>query len=324
MKLRPQADVLSRLPGEVALDLTVAGFVTFGLHKFYEFGGKMTCACRGRCGTCPGPGKHPSEAWSGLLQPDFDAAFGRALLRPTTGYGVRTGSPSAITVLDFDGAKGFASKAALEARHGPLPPTWRVTTGRPEGGEHDWFALPDGDPEPRTCAGLLAPGVDVRGRGGMVVGPGSPHRSGARYRWALGRSPVDLELAPLPPAWVAALPLAGDQRPPTPRLAPSRRQGGKATECFSQPRVGVSARLPIGDGPGRGGFHRPIRSLACQWWSAAGVDADPQPLISALLAGVAAAPKDPALSRSRYSDPTHIADEVESARLFILEKRDVT
>jgi len=44
----------------------------------------------------------------------------------------------------------------------------------------------------------LAPGIDVRGDGGMIVAPPSVHSSGARYIWKAGHAPEQLAPGPLP------------------------------------------------------------------------------------------------------------------------------
>lgn len=97
---------------------------------------------------------------------------------PDANYGVKTGVESGLVVLDVDGDKGDAALAALIKEYGELPKTLEVKTGR---GQHYYF---------RTCnphknsVGMLGPGLDVRGEGGYVVGPGSRHPDGDRYRFA--------------------------------------------------------------------------------------------------------------------------------------------
>ena len=113
---------------------------------------------------------------------------------PRAGVGVVTGRVSGLVVLDVDPAHGGgASLARLEAAHGPLPATVACRTGG--GGRHLYFAHPGG--VVRNRAGL-AQGLDLRGDGGYVVAPPSLHPSGGRYRWEPGRSPWELEPAPLP------------------------------------------------------------------------------------------------------------------------------
>ncbi|MEN8185441.1 MAG: bifunctional DNA primase/polymerase, partial [Myxococcota bacterium] len=74
-----------------------------------------------------------------------------------------------------------------------LPHTVEAQTGG--GGRHLYFAHPDG--ELRNRVGL-APGLDLRGDGGLVVVPPSLHPSGGRYRWLPGHTPDETRPAPLP------------------------------------------------------------------------------------------------------------------------------
>lgn len=102
--------------------------------------------------------------------------------------GLRTGKVSGVVVIDCDQG---ADVGALN-----LPRTVTVRTGG--GGRHFYFAIPNGGTFKNT-KGTIAPHVDSRGDGGQVVYPGSVHRdTGARYEWADGLSPDDVDLAPLP------------------------------------------------------------------------------------------------------------------------------
>lgn len=93
---------------------------------------------------------------------------------------------SRLFILDVDADKGgYESLAALEAEHGALPETLVAKTGG--GGRHYYWRTGPGANIPNS-AGLLGPGLDVRGRdeqgrGGYVVLPPSIHSSGARYEW---------------------------------------------------------------------------------------------------------------------------------------------
>lgn len=80
---------------------------------------------------------------------------------------------------------------------GPMPPTQVVYTRR---GVHLHFRYPRKG-EIRNSAGLLHPGVDVRGHAGIAVAVGSVHASGFVYQWAQGYSPRDVRLADAP-AWL--------------------------------------------------------------------------------------------------------------------------
>ena len=81
----------------------------------------------------------------------------------------------------------------LQRKHGKLPETVTVRTGR---GMHLYFR--PGDTVVRNSASRLGAGVDIRGDGGYVVGPGSIHETGALYRFAEGRGLDDVKIARAP------------------------------------------------------------------------------------------------------------------------------
>jgi hypothetical protein len=127
--------------------------------------------------------------------------------RPDADVGIVTGAVSGLVVLDVDPSHGGTrSLAVLERQHGPLPLTVEAVSGG--GGRHLYFAHPGG--LVRNRAGL-APGIDLRGDGGMIVAPPSAHPSGAHYAWHTGQGPDEIDLAPLP-RW-----LLGAAPPGTPR-----------------------------------------------------------------------------------------------------------
>ena len=79
-----------------------------------------------------------------------------------------------------------------------MPETYRFRTGG--GGLHLVYKAP----EDHTIGNRanIAPGVDIRGTGGQIVGPGSIHPSGGRYTIEIG--PDDVDLAAVPP-WLVEL-----------------------------------------------------------------------------------------------------------------------
>jgi hypothetical protein len=156
--------------------------------------GEPRCDCTDE--TCPNVGKHPRVAWS------KNTATASAWERwPNDGFGIATGARSGIWVLDVDPKNnGPETLRVLEQApgHAPLPRTITVKTG--SGGEHYYFRYPG--PNYRNTAGALGLGLDTRGDGGFVVGPGSLHKSGRRYTWKHG--PADAPLAD-PPEWLLKL-----------------------------------------------------------------------------------------------------------------------
>lgn len=110
-------------------------------------------------------------------------------------------APSGHAVIDVDvkTSNGEASLLDLVLEHGDLPATMETLT--PTGGRHVWLALPGSC---KTTAGKLGAGIDTRGRGGFVVGPGSTVAAGAYER--RGGAPASIS-----GAWEALLAGLGDE-----------------------------------------------------------------------------------------------------------------
>lgn len=125
---------------------------------------------------------------------------------PGCNFGIftgRFGDAGALLVIDIDkrpGKDGFHALAKLELLHDDLPATFEVDT--PSGGRHLFFRVEAGV---RQGANLLGPGLDVRSRGGYVVGPGSQLSRGG-YRVRLG-APVERA-----PEWLVRMCGAGAPR----------------------------------------------------------------------------------------------------------------
>lgn len=140
--------------------------------------------------------KRPLVSWADLQErlPDRDEVRNWYARWPQAGVGVVTGLTSGLVVLDVDPAHGgAASLSALELTHGKLAQTVEAVTGG--GGRHLYFAHPGGDI--RNRAGL-APGIDLRADGGMVVAPPSIHPNGRPYLWREGHGPEEIAVARLP------------------------------------------------------------------------------------------------------------------------------
>ncbi|UQA94187.1 bifunctional DNA primase/polymerase [Streptomyces halobius] len=152
--------------------------------------------CRGECGRL-GHGVHDARTDPFEVRRMFAAAPW------ATGYGIACGVPPHHLIgLDLDTKNGADGLTALQflaqQHHFPVPPTISVLT--PSGGRHLWLTGPPAPPVPNSV-GRLAPGIDVRGAGGYLVGPGSLTTRG-RYVLAPG---APSRPAPVPRALLALL-----------------------------------------------------------------------------------------------------------------------
>lgn len=100
---------------------------------------------------------------------------------PDASVGLPTGEKTGFFALDIDnkpgGANGFDWLSEMEAEHGPLPDTARVTS--PNGGLHIYFKYVVGT----RNRGALGAGVDIRSEGGYVLAAGSTMANGRSYKW---------------------------------------------------------------------------------------------------------------------------------------------
>ncbi len=194
----PDPDAIA--PMVAALAMAGRGGHVFPCHTPRRTG---TCSCPRR--SCDRAGKHPRTP-NGLTDATNDpAAIRRWWGRwPDANVAIRTGSVSGVVVIDIE-RDGFESFAIVCARHDAqewVPDTWAVATGG--GGGHLYLAHPGPHVHIKTTAGVLAPGVDVRGDGGYAILPPSLHASGNRYQWSEGLAPWEVDLAPVPD-WLLAL-----------------------------------------------------------------------------------------------------------------------
>jgi Bifunctional DNA primase/polymerase, N-terminal len=105
---------------------------------------------------------------------------------PDAGIGIPTGSVNGFFVVEADtpeghGVDGIAAMKALEAQYDPLPRTRMARS--PSGSIHWYFKHPGNGAKIKNSASGVAPGVDVRGDGGMVVGPPTVRTGKGAYEW---------------------------------------------------------------------------------------------------------------------------------------------
>jgi hypothetical protein len=167
--------------------------------------------CRGECGRF-GHGVYDASTDPHRVRELFAAAPW------ATGYGIACGlHPHHLIGVDLDTKSGTDSSTALRElalRHlFTIPETVVVLT--PSGGRHLWLTGPPDVVVPNS-ASRLAPGIDIRGAGGYLVGPGSRTDHGV-YGTAPGTA--HLPPAPCPPELLRLL-------LPPPHSTPPRPAGG--------------------------------------------------------------------------------------------------
>jgi len=203
----------------------------------------------GRCScgdpSCAAPGKHPRIAWDRLMHEAATREEVASWWRrwPGANVGIVTGAVSGIVVLDVDPRhRGDEVLAELTTLHGALPHTLESLTGG--GGQHLYFRRPGTSVPSRA----IAPGLDVKGEGGLVTCPPSIHASGRRYVWEAGCAPFEAVLADLP-SWLLEMAVgAGGPARRAPRAAPdsSLRTAGERRE-FAELWARVGVELTHGD-----------------------------------------------------------------------------
>ena len=205
------------------------GFAVVAMHTARPGGG---CSCADSA--CSDPGKHPRlRGWTRLASTDPVTVRGWWRRWPRANLGLATGRR--FDVLDLDGQQGVeALRAALSIEPLEHPGPVAHTGG---GGWHLLYS-PTGL---GNRVGLL-PGVDWRGRDGLIVAPPSQHASGYRYRWV---RPLTATL-PSVPARLRQL-LAPPATPRTtlpPAPTPAGRRGGYGRAALARERAAVATTSP--------------------------------------------------------------------------------
>lgn len=169
------------------------------------------CSGLRECGAF-GHGVGDASTCPDIIRAGFDQAPHAA------GYGIACGAgPLPLIGIDLDrknGVDGVAQLNRLAAEHRfTIPSTVVVCT--PSGGFHLWFTGPAGIAVPNSVS-RLAPGIDVRGTRGYLVGPGSRGKTG---QYTIHPSITEPTVHPIPEQLLQLL------MPPSPTVfrQPARR-----------------------------------------------------------------------------------------------------
>lgn len=191
---------MSHTPDErlrIALEHASRGWHVFPCHVPQNNG----CSCRNP--ECTNIGKHPLWNEDDLPNGVLDATTNAALIHrwwerwPGANIGIATGAISGFFALDIDPRHGGEDELAkITADRGPLPSTLQSRTGG--GGDHYFFLHPGWSVRNRSGQNAIAPGVEVKGDGGYIIGPGSVHASGREYLWEASSDPTQANLANAP------------------------------------------------------------------------------------------------------------------------------
>ncbi len=103
---------------------------------------------------------------------------------PNANIGIPTGAENGFFVIETDtveghGVDGAASLKKWEDEYGPLPETLMAMS--PSGSIHRYYKHPGS--AIKFVSRSIAPGVDIKGDGGMVIAPPSLVPGKSRYRW---------------------------------------------------------------------------------------------------------------------------------------------
>lgn len=180
-----------------ALRLASLGYRVHPVHGIDDVG---YCTC-GRKAACKTPGKHP--LYPGFLElatTDIDVIKSWPW---GNGYNLGIVPGDDITILDFDGEKGFATfKALIDWR----PELGTGNYGLLQTGSGGYHLIGRGK---SSSSVRRLPGMDVRGTGGQAVVAPSKHYSGNYYQ---AIRPLESMVDPFPPAVLAIA--NGEPAPP--------------------------------------------------------------------------------------------------------------
>jgi Bifunctional DNA primase/polymerase, N-terminal len=240
--------------------LTVARWLQ-GWHGFFLFTvdhpGLPQCAGAHRPDhPCDGSrGKHPCGRWSRDSTNDYDL-IRTALSRGLRNLGIDCGK-SGLLVADGDRLHAFAEYAASIGE--AIPKTFTVRTAK---GAHSYFRQPEDALLGNGTGALAGRDIDIRGKGGFVVAPGSVHETGVLY------TPVSpgTAVAHVPTWLVTALRVTATMRTPAARrYAFAERPAGHPLKVLTAlSRKVLEARPPSPGIPGE--RNKTLYWAACRAW----------------------------------------------------------
>jgi hypothetical protein len=141
--------------------------------------------------------KYSGTRWGSTINPKVIRSAFRKF--PDANVAIVTGVVSGIFVIEADtvkghGVDGIASISALEGEHGPFPETLMAIS--PSGSIHRFYRHPGAGIKVWNSTSKIAPGVDIKGDGGMVIAPPSIKPGVGVYRWLNDKPVADA------PAWL--------------------------------------------------------------------------------------------------------------------------
>lgn len=203
----------------------------------------LTCRCPKGAACGRDAGKHPkTEGWRHLR--------GDQPRQPGDNVGVAQAPQEFVIDLDCKPEKGIDGVASWDALATGKAKVETLTVATGGGGYHLYFRMPPGDPRrPNQTSGKVAPGVDVKPFGGYVVGPGSGHVSGEKYR-VVRNAPVAVA-----PPWVLALPHLFKEEKEATGPAIDYAEGQAEEELFAQAGRWLALRPAAHGGVETNGAH---------------------------------------------------------------------
>lgn len=191
-------------PGVAARAYAAAGIPVFQLHGVTEVDGQRACTCHEGL-QCKKPGKHPlKRGWRESATTDVDTVQAWWEETPWANIGMPTGAVSSFISVDLDTrtvvegdeeieVDGEAEFTAwMETKFGSQG--WQVDTlgtlVQQTGGGGKQLIMRDSEADQLRSLVDWLPGVDIRGRGGLIVLPPSSHVSGEHYQWITQNAPA--------------------------------------------------------------------------------------------------------------------------------------